>query len=296
MRILVATDGSADSRAAISWLSHLSLAESAVRVVTVVTLPPSTIDIPTVRDYYQTLLDEGHAMARAASDALVASCPDVETTVLRGDPRERIVEAAGEWKSDLLVMGARGLGSFAGAVLGSVSMAALRGAHCPVLIVKGRTRQPRRAVLAVDGSTDSLAAARFLATLPLRSPIAVRLLAVVDSPPALAPGEGLRPAVLTAPETLFGERQAELEGMLDRVASDLRPVAKEVERSVVVGRAAKEIVTAANETGVDLVVVGARGLGQVRRWLLGSVSERVVHHAQCPVLVVPPPGARRDES
>jgi nucleotide-binding universal stress UspA family protein len=296
MRLLVATDGSTDSRAAIDWLSHLSLAESAVRVITVVTLPPSAIDIPPVQDYYQALLDDGQAVVRMARDALGASCPALETTVLRGDPREQIVEAAREWKTDLLVMGARGLGSFAGAMLGSVSMAALRWAHCPVLVVKGGTRPLRRAVVAIDGSKDSLAAARFLATLPFRSPIAMRLLAVLESPPALTPGEALRPVVLADPGTLFGERRAELEGILDRVAFDLRPVAKDVERSVAIGRPAKEIVSAANEVGVDLMVVGSRGLGQVGRWLLGSVSERVIHEVQCPVLVVPPPGARRDLS
>jgi len=80
------------------------------------------------------------------------------------------------------------------------------------------------------------------------------------------------------------------------VASDLRPVANDVERSVVIGRPVKEIVSAANEGGVDLMVVGSRGLGQVGRWLLGSVSDRVIHEVQCPVLVVPPPGARRDLS
>jgi nucleotide-binding universal stress UspA family protein len=59
-----------------------------------------------------------------------------------------------------------------------------------------------------------------------------------------------------------------------------------VERSVVLGQPATEILTAAEEPGVDLVVLGARGLGLLGRLVLGSVSDRVVHHAPCPVLVV----------
>ena len=288
MRVLVATDGSTDAGAALGWLSHLSPSRTSVRIVTVVTLPPSPIDIPTVRAYYEELLGRGEQVVKAGREALGATGAEADTQVRRGDPREQIVDAAGEWKAELLVMGARGLGGFAGAMLGSVSMAALRSAHCPVLVVKGPSRELRRAVVALDGSRDSLAAARFLATLPLRTPLAVRLLAVLEAPPALAPGEGLRPTVLTAPETVFGERRTVLEGTLDRVAGDLRPVAGDIECSVVGGRPGAEIVAAASEPGIDLVVVGARGLGQVRRWLLGSVSERVVHHAPCSVLVVPP--------
>lgn len=292
MRVLAATDGSTDATAAIEWLARRPLTVTALRVLTVVTLPPSSIDIPTVRAYYQALRADGERLVEAGCHALAASCPAVESQVLEGDPRERIVEAAREWKADLLMVGARGLGDLAGALLGSVSTAVVRRARCPVLVIKGRPSELRRAVVAVDGSEDSLAAARFLAALPLPRRMAVRLLAVLDLPPAMAPAAGLAPAVLTTPEELFGERRATLEGMLSRLAAGLRTIASEVECSVVVGRSAAEIVSAANEPGVDLVVVGARGLGRVRRCLVGSVSERVLHHAECPVLVVPLPTAR----
>jgi nucleotide-binding universal stress UspA family protein len=55
---------------------------------------------------------------------------------------------------------------------------------------------------------------------------------------------------------------------------------------VVEGRPAAEVLAAAEEPGVDLVVLGARGLGTIGRLLLGSVSERVLQHAPCPVLIV----------
>jgi nucleotide-binding universal stress UspA family protein len=56
------------------------------------------------------------------------------------------------------------------------------------------------------------------------------------------------------------------------------------------GKAAAEIVDLAEELGAGLVVVGSRGLGGIRRALMGSVSDSVVRHAHCPVLVV-----RREE-
>ena len=52
------------------------------------------------------------------------------------------------------------------------------------------------------------------------------------------------------------------------------------------GQVALEIVALAEELGVGLIVMGSRGLGGVRRALMGSVSDSVVRHAHCPVLVV----------
>ena len=52
------------------------------------------------------------------------------------------------------------------------------------------------------------------------------------------------------------------------------------------GSPAAEVVGLAEELGVGLVVVGSRGLGGIRRALIGSVSDSVVRHAHCPVLVV----------
>jgi nucleotide-binding universal stress UspA family protein len=55
-----------------------------------------------------------------------------------------------------------------------------------------------------------------------------------------------------------------------------------------IGEVDLEIVALAEELGVDLIVTGSRGLGGVRRALMGSVSDSVVRHAHCPVLVVRP--------
>ena len=81
-------------------------------------------------------------------------------------------------------------------------------------------------------------------------------------------------------------RKVELEAVLTRARDDFAGRAREVELRVVVGHPADALVRAAADPDIDLVVVGARGLGRFTRLLLGSVSERVLHHATCPVLVV----------
>jgi nucleotide-binding universal stress UspA family protein len=288
MRVLVATDGSPDAAAAIEWLGRFPLPDSArVRVVTVVTLPSWPAEAPTAPEYYDGLFADAERIAEAGRGVLARRWPRAEAEVLRGETSEGILAAARTSAADLLVVGARGLGALTGALLGSVSAAVVRHAPCPVLVVKGRPRELGRVVVAVDGSPDSMAAARFLAALPLHRPLAVRLLAVAEpSPVLMAPTTFLASPPSTVASRLLEERHTALEGVLARVAVDFEARVGGVECSVVVGHPAAEILRAASEPEVDLVVVGARGLGFLGRFILGSVSERVLEQAACSVLVV----------
>jgi nucleotide-binding universal stress UspA family protein len=74
--------------------------------------------------------------------------------------------------------------------------------------------------------------------------------------------------------------------VLDRAAAQLDDKLTRVTRSTPTGNPADEIVAAAGDYETDLVVVGARGRGGVARLLLGSVSEKVLRDARCPVLIV----------
>lgn len=295
MRVLLATDGSEDARRATGWLAGFPLPPAtAVRVVMAVVLPHSPLEIDTIRSFNAALLAAARQTAGEARAALSGRWPDAEIAVREGDPRQEIPRAAEEWGADLVVLGARGLGAVRGFLLGSVSTGVVRHARCPVLVVKGPAGGLARAVVAVDGSADSLAAARFFASLPLPRALRVRLLAVVEPLhfPSPAP-DVVAPPMATALDDMVRERKTELEGVLARVERDFRGKVAEVEASVSLGRPSEEIAQAAREPGVDLVVVGARGLGVLKRLVLGSVSERVLHHVECPVLIVK--GARAEE-
>lgn len=137
-------------------------------------------------------------------------------------------------------------------------------------------------LVAVDGSQSARKAAKFAHDLASLTKAKLTLLFVLDSPTMLplAPFDSVgivgRPP---GPEELEAAN-----AMLAEVARDL-PSAQ-VEKRVEIGNPAQVIVEQAEKTGADHLVLGARGLGAAGRWLLGSVSDRVLHHAKIPVTVV----------
>ncbi|MBI2162004.1 MAG: universal stress protein [Candidatus Rokubacteria bacterium] len=289
MRVLLATDGSKDACAAAEYLKHFPLpGDAAIRVMTVVTLPPSALDVPPVAAFNESLLAEGRRVVGEAC-ALLGPRAAVEERVVQGNPKEEIVRAAEEWPADLVVVGGRGLGGVRGFLLGSVSQTVARHVHCPVLVVKGRARALASVLIATDGSDGANEAIRFLLSLPFppAKKVRVRLLSAVEPTPYPASAPKLIRAQLKGMiAQLERERRADVEKVLDRAARELKAKVTRLTRSMPTGHPAREIVAAAASCDADLVVVGARGLGGMKRLLLGSVSERVLHDARCPVLIV----------
>ena len=98
--------------------------------------------------------------------------------------------------------------------------------------------------------------------------------------PEVLPAVG-RAATMLVPEE-HEERQREL-AEATAILKERGIEAEAVERR---GEAATMILDEAEKEGADLIVVGTRGLNSAKRWLLGSVSTKVLHHAPCNVLVV----------
>lgn len=136
-------------------------------------------------------------------------------------------------------------------------------------------------LVAVDGSGPSRHAARYALSLARQTKAKVTLLAVLP-PPEVVPLGPLSGYAVVSP-AISKEEVHKVEARLEEIAAEHRdvPVTKVVE----MGPVADTIIDTAHHKGVDLIVMGARGLGPGRRFLLGSVSDRVVHHAHCPVTV-----------
>jgi nucleotide-binding universal stress UspA family protein len=143
---------------------------------------------------------------------------------------------------------------------------------------------PTTILLATDGSDEGKLATQAAAELSRETGSEVHVVYVLPSPAQLI-GHHLYPDDVR--ESLIGgaERDAEtfLKQQAEQIGSDGGKVAETHLRS---GDPDKEILRTAESLGVGLIVVGSRGLGAVSRALMGSVSDSVVKHAHCPVLVI----------
>ena len=273
MRVLLAADGSNDSRRATRWLQQFApTAHIEPTVLTVATLTEPPRDSRTMSQLRESVVTEARHVADKAAKVLRPRWPEVKTLVTEGDPRVEIVRAADDLRADMLALGARGVGRLKRLLVGSTSLAAARYAPCPVAIVRGRARAVRRALVAVDGSEGSRAALRFLSLFDLVREARVSLLHVLQGP-AQTGDERRTP-------------QADVEKMLTDAATVLGAGRYPIERLVVDGDPGRQIVSIASSRNVDLIVLGARGLRTLGRLLLGSVSETVLHHAGRPVVIV----------
>ncbi len=140
-----------------------------------------------------------------------------------------------------------------------------------------------RILLAVDGSEEAMLAARAAVELAEKTGSELHVVYVGELPVVYRPELHGYQAILEE-HRIAARRQ--LEEQVERVTATGGSVAQAHLRTGPVGRPDEQIVALAEEAGAGLIVVGSRGLGGLKRLLLGSVSESVVRHAHCPVLVV----------
>jgi nucleotide-binding universal stress UspA family protein len=144
-----------------------------------------------------------------------------------------------------------------------------------------------RIVIGTDGSDDALAAARRAVDI-LASDATIQLISVAEQPAIVNAGmeSGFAGGIATPQEVdaAWDGAIAEATAALERTASALGVAT--VEAYVDRGAPGPALCERAKAFSADVVVVGSRGRGAIRRVLLGSVSSYVVHNAPCPVLVV----------
>jgi nucleotide-binding universal stress UspA family protein len=280
--VVAATDGTAAGDAAVRAASLLASRLSAkVDVVLVVEpLPllmpaPSKILEPLVAspEFIDDMRDETvERVSKIAPPGV-----DWKVDVSYGQPASEIVGYAGKEGAQMIVIGHVHHGMIDKILDGETALQVVRQSSVPILLAASSMKAlPKRAVLAVDFSPESMEAAR--EALRLLDDKAVVMLAHVAPPAATFDGSGLcvdeYEALMLRELGEFADSLAVPEGLL-------------VEKVILHGRPAHALLKLAERAGADLVAVGTRGAGLIQRLFVGTNTSRIVHHSPCSVLIAP---------
>lgn len=255
---MVCVDGSDAAIWAVKTAGRLAAAkeDSTLHLVHVVPF----FDVP------EGYAEKAKAFLASAKEVLKQVASKIETHVVSSgkDARAELCNWAESLHADFVVMGSEGLGGLKRATLGSVSDYVVRHCSCPVLI----TRADRKAtglshciwLVALDGSDQADLALKNVGRL-------------------LHPRDEVK--VLRVTSKHAEELQAKLKEQTKTVLGEKVNVDVYVEK----GDAREVILAQAKFLGADYIALGSRGLGGLKRMILGSVSDYVAQHAECGVLV-----------
>jgi nucleotide-binding universal stress UspA family protein len=289
--IVVGVDGSPAAESAVDWAVEEAVRENcSLHLVSAYSLPmtgatPTTIPIEVdLEKSTQEVVDDAVARVRDQAPHL-----QVTTTVRMSSPSVALLDAAAD--AHAVVVGSRGHRPLRGALLGSTALQVATHATCPTVVVRDlgahAVSSPRRVVVGTDGSPTSQEALAF--AFEQASARGCELVAVHAWWLDLSDGRLIDVGARTREQLAQGQRvllAEQLAGFATRYPDVIvRPTVVEDEPATALTRLS---------AGAELVVVGSRGRGGFRSLLLGSVSQRVLQTAQCPVAVVRPRTERDD--
>jgi nucleotide-binding universal stress UspA family protein len=311
MKLLIGYDGSPFADAAIDDLQRAGLPADAHALVLSVAdvwpaMPPlyreSLTPGPTetslaVVDAARQMSDRAHAeaatMAEAARRRVAALFPGwtVEAQAVSDSPASAITERAEAWGADLIAIGSHGRGALARMFFGSISQKVLRYAHCSVRVgrhVGNRKPGPPRIVLGLDTSEGAAAALDAVAARPWPSETRVHIVTAVDVRLATSIPMIEAPAGDTSPPGTYlaTDESGWLKDVQKRAAEALSAAGLYVTTFLNDGDPKHVLLHEAETWHADLIVVGAKGLSRIERFLLGSVSSSIAARAHCSVEVV----------
>ncbi|MGZ4201928.1 MAG: universal stress protein [Thermoleophilaceae bacterium] len=209
---------------------------------------------------------------------------EARTCALRqASPARALHELAEHLDADLVVLGSARFGAIGRVVICSVAMRLLHGLPCPVAVApKGyatdRHSPSFRIAVAWDGTPESELALEAATELARLARSELHVWHVID--PALYAVPAYPGVLMPSEATMTEAADRLLATAAERLPEDVKAVAK-----VLTGNPAEML--AAEAGSVDMLVMGSRGYGPVRRVLLGGVSSRLMRHSPCPLLVVP---------
>jgi nucleotide-binding universal stress UspA family protein len=287
-RILAATDGSAPAQAAIAvalafpW-PEPSTARGVVALAPAVSRARGALRAAEMRALSAVVEPTRRTLARRWSDAEVVALDQSAKAAV-------ILDEAGRFGADAIVVGWRGHGTVRRLLAGSVSRAVVQRADCSVLVARAAPRAVRRLVVGFDASPGGRQTMRFLSRLPCpRGGVAVlvHVIEPIRFPPAARRlPASTRAAVRAAVDDVNREGAAKARRKADAAAALLERAGWRTKVEIRFGVPLDVLLKVTTQRKGDILIVGARSTAGVERVLLGSVADGVLNHSPTPVLIV----------
>jgi nucleotide-binding universal stress UspA family protein len=276
MKIVLAVDGSKYGRWSMGWVPYLPFVDrpkvTAVHALDLAAAkapfmmqPMVAGNEPYIRAEVSRLEQQAKRVSMETRDFLDSAKVAGKVIVEKGSAAPAILKHAR--RGDVIMLGTRGLTGLDRFMLGSVSQSVTLHAPASVLVVKQPPRNIRRILLASDGSKSSTKAVRFVMEELRPENIEIMLVHVI-------------------PFLRYPEVKEAGQALIDRNAERLVKAGYAVTGMLKLGHPAEEIIKVADRQKVDLLVAGAKGMGAIARFFLGSVSTKLIQHSACSVLVV----------
>lgn len=277
-KILTAIDGSLTSLHALE--ESFKLAQNEGSWITVVSvIPPYTgdLDLVAVGNIMASMRKPCDEALKKAQELADKHKVLVKTVCEEGEPYERIIDLAQAENCDLIVMGRRGLRRLERVLVGSVTARVIGYSPIDVLVIpRDTTVGFKKVLIATDGSRFSNAAEKKAIDFAKSYGGELGIISVVD-----------------VPSEFYAESPKTVDELINKAKSYVDAVKKDAELSgvraetvVKEGEAYRVITDTAKEIGADVIVMGSHGRTGLKRLLMGSVTEKVIGHTPCPVLVV----------
>ncbi|MCX5874939.1 MAG: universal stress protein [Deltaproteobacteria bacterium] len=276
-KILVAYDGSLSAQNALSLASQLAREDKSwIKVLAVVPPYQGDLELLGVSDIKEAIIGPGQQLLTEARQLADREGVHILTNLEQGEPYEQIVHVAEEENCDLIVMGRRGKGKMERALIGSVTARVIGHTNKDVLVIPETSRLSwENILLATDGSTccdNALARALEIAQERKAKLSAVSVVYTNDEFYAVG-------------QDVMKELYQEADKVLDKVRNWAGDLGVQAELFVRDGEPHQAITAMAAEISASLIVMGSHGRKGLTRLLMGSVTERVIGYADCPVLV-----------
>jgi nucleotide-binding universal stress UspA family protein len=284
MRIVAGVDWSDEAFAAVEQVGLLYRPDDVVLVHGVdlgmfqSPIVAGAVNLQGYDEFRQAMIEAGRQAVERCRTLLPPEIPSIRTLCEVQHPAAFILDSAAAVKADLIAMGTHDHSRMTEVFAGSISHRVLLHATVPTLIVKRKARPVARVLLAVEGREDAIRLRTWLTSYPFKNPVAVTILSVVPSlhianPHLMAGLEGWSEQSKRHAEQVVTDMAQALASPQFTVATDVR---------------LGDPVTTVCEVGNshDLIVIGSHGRKGLDRFLLGSVSQAIVHQTGCSVLVV----------